>query len=194
MFSTYEGDFIFSDYYLQIQTEVDSDYSYGLGERFNQGFRLRDGKWTIFNRDRGQCIDKGTGLQTYGYYPFYLQRESQKYFHINYLRSSNAMDVIKETKNNRHFLTFKVIGGIFDFRFFLNEQSAELALEKFQLYYGRSAIPPFWSLGFHQCRWGYKNVTFLEDVIKGYESNNLPLDTIWSDIDYMIDYEDFTID
>lgn len=31
-------------------------------------------------------------------------------------------------------------------------------------------------------------------MIKGYESNDLPLDTIWSDIDYMIDYEDFTID
>ena len=31
-------------------------------------------------------------------------------------------------------------------------------------------------------------------MLKGYESNNLPLDTIWSDIDYMIDYEDFTID
>lgn len=55
-------------------------------------------------------------------------------------------------------------------------------------------MPPFWSLGFHQCRWGYKNVSYLEDVIKGYESNNLPFDTIWSDIDYMIDYEDFTID
>lgn len=34
----------------------------------------------------------------------------------------------------------------------------------------------------------------LQDVIKGYESNDLPLDTIWSDIDYMVDYEDFTID
>jgi alpha-glucosidase (family GH31 glycosyl hydrolase) len=31
-------------------------------------------------------------------------------------------------------------------------------------------------------------------VIKGYEENNLPLDTLWLDIDYMIDYEDFTID
>lgn len=38
------------------------------------------------------------------------------------------MDVIKETKNNQHYLTFKVIGGIIDFRFFLNEQSPELTL------------------------------------------------------------------
>ncbi len=34
----------------------------------------------------------------------------------------------------------------------------------------------------------------LKDVIKKYESNDIPLDTIWSDIDYMVDYEDFTID
>ena len=37
-------------------------------------FRKKEGKWTIFNRDRGQIMDEGTGLQTYGYYPFYLQR------------------------------------------------------------------------------------------------------------------------
>lgn len=33
----------------------------------------------------------------------------------------------------------------------------------------------------------------MESVLRGYEANQLPLDTIWSDIDYMIDYEDFTI-
>lgn len=40
----------------------------------------------------------------------------------------------------------------------------------------------------HQCRWGYKNSSMLKDVIKGYENNDIPLDTIWSDIDYMVDY------
>ena len=62
------------------------------------------------------------------------------------------------------------------------------------LYMGRSAIPPFWGLGHHQCRWGYKDVSYLEKVIENFEKNDLPLDTIWNDIDYMIDYEDFTID
>jgi len=68
---------------------------YGLGERFSSSFRVKDGKWTIFNRDRGFGIDKGTGDQTYSYFPFYLIREKDNYFHINYFRSSNAMDVIK---------------------------------------------------------------------------------------------------
>ena len=113
-------------------------------------------------------IDNGTGLQTYGYFPFYLQRENGKLFHVNYFRSSNAMDVIKEVKDEKFYLAYKVIGGVFDFRFFLGEQSPELTLEKFQIYMGASAIPPFWSLGAHQCRWGYENITALQDVLNSY--------------------------
>jgi hypothetical protein len=57
-----------------------------------------------------------------------LIREKGKLFHINYLRSSNAMDVIKEEYLGRHFITFKVIGGVFDFRFFLGENTPEATL------------------------------------------------------------------
>jgi hypothetical protein len=38
------------------------------------------------------------------------------------------MDVIKQSKDNKNYLTYKAIGGIFDFRFFLGEQSAELTV------------------------------------------------------------------
>jgi len=134
-------------------------------------------------------------MQTYGYYPIYLIRENSGNYHLNYFRSSNALDVVvKETSINQYSLTYKTIGGVIDFRFFASEKNPEAAIEKFQLYMGRSTVPPFWSLGFHQCRWGYENITMLENVIKGYEDNNIPLDIVWSDIDYMIDYEDFTID
>ena len=98
------------------------------------------------------------------------------------------MDVIKRQANNKHLLTYKVIGGIFDFRFILAEQSAEALLDKLSVFMGRSAVPPFWSLGFHQSRWGYHNVSMLENVIQNYEANGIPLDTIWSDIDYLLDY------
>lgn len=194
LFSTYNQQIIYSDHYLEIGTEVDSEFVYGIGERFQETFRKKDGKWTVFNRDRGQVIDNGVGYQTYGYYPFYLLKERNNLFHINYLRSSNAMDVIKSTKDNKHYITYKVIGGVLDFRFFIGELSPETTVERLNLYNGRAPIPPFWSFGFHQCRWGYKNISDLEAVVSGYERNGLPLDTIWTDIDYMIDYEDFTID
>lgn len=35
-------------------------------------------------------------------------------------------------------------------------------------YVGNPTIPPFWSLGFHQSRFGYENISVIENVIKGY--------------------------
>ena len=50
----------------------------------------------MFNRDRGDEIDTGIGLQTYGYFPFYLMRERENNFHIAYFQTSSALDAIKE--------------------------------------------------------------------------------------------------
>lgn len=86
------------------------------------------------------------------------------------------------------------IGGVLDFVVMIGGHDPSALLKKFQTYIGKSIIPPFWSFGFHQSRYGYQRVSDLERVIQGYESNDIPLDTIWTDIDYMIDYEDFTID
>ena len=149
----------------------------------------------MFPRDRGQMMDTGIGKQTHGYYPIYLQREVGHKFHMSYFRSSNALDVIAQnTEPNRYKLTYKTIGGIIDFRFFLGQFNPEPLVLRFQNYLGRSAVPPFWSLGYHQCRWGYKNIEALENVISSFEKYGIPLDTIWSDIDYMKDYQTFTID
>lgn len=46
-------------------------------------------------------------------------------------------------------------------------------------------VPPFWALGHHHCRWGYKDTNHVEKIMKNYEDADIPIDTYWLDIDYM---------
>ena len=55
-------------------------------------------------------------------------------------------------------------------------------------------MPPYWSLGFHLCRWGYGTIQRMQEVDKKMKDNNIPLDTQWNDIEYMQDHLDFTVD
>jgi alpha-glucosidase (family GH31 glycosyl hydrolase) len=69
----------------------------------------------------------------------------------------------------------------------LGEQDPEETIQKLHFYNQKSAIPPFWALGYHQSRWGYRDITALQNVISNFKKNDIPLDTLWSDLNYMID-------
>lgn len=52
----------------------------------------------------------------------------------------------------------------------------------------------YWTLGFHQCRWGYRNWSETRDIVDTFKAFDIPLEAIWLDIDYMDQYRDFTLD
>jgi len=57
---------------------------------------------------------------------------------------------------------------------------------------GRTPMPPIWSLGFQQSRWGYDNQKQLLTIAKTFREKKLPADVIVSDINYMDNYKVFT--
>ena len=59
---------------------------------------------------------------------------------------------------------------------------------------GLPVMQQYFTFGLHQCRWGYSNWTVVQQVVDNFEAAGIPLENIWTDIDYMNQYRDFDND
>ena len=59
---------------------------------------------------------------------------------------------------------------------------------------GVSPLPPLFSLGYHQCRWNYRDEADVDRVIAAFEEHSLPLDVLWLDIEHTDGKRYFTWD
>lgn len=62
----------------------------------------------------------------------------------------------------------------------------------YQKLVGTTPLPPLWSLGHHQCRWGYGAPEDLAEVKAQMAHYEIPNSGLWLDIDYMNAYRVFT--
>lgn len=67
-------------------------------------------------------------------------------------------------------------------------------VKNFRELIGRSYIPPKWGFGYQQCRWSYMDAAEIEGVVNNMRERRIPCDTVYLDIDYMVDFKDFTVD
>ncbi|XP_063145964.1 neutral alpha-glucosidase C isoform X2 [Candoia aspera] len=59
---------------------------------------------------------------------------------------------------------------------------------------GTQALPPLFSLGYHQCRWNYEDEEDVEKVDAGFDTFDIPYDVIWLDIEHTDGKRYFTWD
>ncbi|KAK6242826.1 Glycoside hydrolase family 31 - like 2 [Theobroma cacao] len=185
------GELVFKDQYLEISTQLPKDASlYGLGENTQpHGIKLYpNDPYTLYTTDVS-AINLNTDL--YGSHPVVMDLRNvggEPFAHAVLLLNSNGMDVFYTGTS----LTYKVIGGVFDFYFFAGPTPLGV-VDQYTSFIGRPAPMPYWSLGFHQCRWGYHNLSVVEDVVENYKKAKIPLDVIWNDDDHMDGHKDFTL-
>ena len=66
--------------------------------------------------------------------------------------------------------------GVLDFYFFTG-YSPDDVIGNYHDLIGRPTMPPYWALGFHQCRWGYKDLQEVKEVVSNFASNNVSMTT-----------------
>eukprot|EP01022_Parablepharisma_sp_SALTPOND_P027678 TRINITY_DN6732_c0_g1_i1.p1 TRINITY_DN6732_c0_g1~~TRINITY_DN6732_c0_g1_i1.p1 ORF type:complete len:929 (+),score=74.82 TRINITY_DN6732_c0_g1_i1:46-2787(+) len=197
--STAGGSLLFYDKFLEIGLWYPTQRIFGLGERITKDLELCSDKkaciYTLFTRDEGSPYDDGKGGKNiYGVQPFYLmQLPSKQFVGVLSLNSNNQDANITRRDDGTANVYHKMIGGVFDMYFFYSGK-AEDVIRKYHDLIGRPYVPPFWSLGFHMCRYGWKSLGVVKEVVAKFDQADIPLEVVWGDIDYMQDYADFTID
>ncbi|XP_051012796.1 sucrase-isomaltase, intestinal [Acomys russatus] len=179
--------FAFNDQFIQISTRLPSQYLYGFGEVEHTAFKrdLNWHTWGMFTRDQ----PPGYKLNSYGFHPYYMALEDEGNAHGVLLLNSNGMDV---TFQPTPALTYRIIGGILDFYMFLGP-TPEVVTMQYHEVIGYPVMPPYWALGFHLCRYGYRNTSEIKQLYEDMVAAQIPYDVQYTDINYMERQLDFTI-
>jgi len=191
LFDTSAAGLVFEDQYVRLRTKLPQNPSlYGTGEHTDP-FMLNTTDYTriIWNRD-AYTTPPGTNL--YGDHPVYFDHRGANGTHGVFLLNSNGKN-IKINNDDGQYLEYDLLGGVLDFYFLAGPSPAEVA-QQYSEVVGKSAMMPYWGLGFHQCRYGMRDVYEVAEVVANYSSADIPLENMWTDIDYMYLRRVFTLD
>lgn len=70
-------------------------------------------------------------------------------------------------------VTYRMLGGVLDFFITLGPKPLSV-ISQYSEIVGRTYFPPFWSLGFHICKYGISNSTVLRDIIQRNRDTQMP--------------------
>ena len=164
----------------------ETDIVYGLGEA-NRGINKRGFIYISNNTDDPNHTEDKKSL--YGSHNFIILSGKKTFgmffdypsaitFDIGFTEHSRLTVSCEEAN-----LSLYVITG----------DSAYDIVKQFRSIIGKSYIPPKFAFGYGQSRWGYATREDFEKVAKEHRNQQIPLDMIYMDIDYMDSYKDFTV-
>jgi len=89
-------------------------------------------------------------------------------------------------------ITFESLTGNSRVHLIFGEDLAEVS-QKMSRLLGRASMPPLWAFGYQQCRWSYMTSMEVRDVVRKFQEEQIPLDAVYFDIDYMDGFRVFTV-
>lgn len=176
-----------------VRTAAPGERFYGFGERTGT-LDKRGQKMTFWNTDAYQAAFGGYPPDAdplYQSIPFFIG-----------LRDARAYGVLLD---NTHRLSFDMgasdpdayalyaAEGPLDVWLLAGPSMSEVTARYARLT-GAITMPPRWSLGYHQSRWGYYPASAVLDVASELRARRIPADALWLDIQHMDGFRSFTWD
>ncbi len=159
---------------------------FGLGEA-NRGINKRGYKYVSYCTDDPSHTEDKESL--YGAHNFIIIDGEDK-LGIFFDNPGRVTFDIGYTKKNEIRVTPENIDM---YVYVISANNKNDIVREFRKIIGKSYVAPKWAFGFGQSRWSYENKERVDAVVKGYEDNDMLISSIYMDIDYMVDYKDFTV-
>lgn len=153
----------------------------GIPEQVNY-MNYDDGQFRRYNLDYASA---------YGNVPVFYAHSPNLLAGVFWCNPSDTFYQIKTLDDYRQVRVLSE-GGYLDLFFFAG--SMDKMIDQYTEITGRTALPQMFTLGYHQCKYGYKDQPEIEDIITHFETIPLPMDCFWIDIDHLRGQAPFIID
>uniref|UniRef100_A0A671DK19 Glucosidase alpha, neutral C n=1 Tax=Rhinolophus ferrumequinum TaxID=59479 RepID=A0A671DK19_RHIFE len=189
------------------------EYLYGIPQHAesHQLKNTGDGEaYRLYNLDvYGYKIHDKMGI--YGSVPYLLAHKLGRTLGIFWLNSSETLVEIntepavkytltqmgpvaaKQEVRSRTDVRWMSESGIIDV-YLLTGPTPSDVFKQYSSLTGTQAMPPLFSLGYHQCRWNYENEQDVKAVDAGFDKHDIPYDVMWLDIEHTEGKRYFTWD
>lgn len=161
---------------------------FGLGDKV-QGFDRRGHSFELWNTDAYQW--KVDTDPQYKSVPFCLLLADGRARGIFIDNPARATIDVGATDPARIAYEAKA-GDAFDVYLFASSEPKRV-VEAYTALTGRMPLPPRWTLGHHQSRYGYLSEAEVRGVVSRLQQDKIPLDAIWLDIDFQQGNAPFTV-
>lgn len=158
------------------------EHFFGLGEKTGKLDR-RGESYMMWNSDR-PCYSVVED-PLYKSIPFFMSSYRYGIFFDNTYRTE-----FKFGTESREYYSFETPGGEMVYYFIFGKDYKEIMKQYVELT-GKAIMPPYWALGFSQCRGLLTNEELTYSIAREYRRKQIPCDIIYQDIGWTQNLQDF---
>lgn len=148
--------------------------------------------YRLYNLDVFE-YEMDTPMTLYGSVLFLLSKSVKKQYSGFYLNNPTETFVRISTQGNERKARWISEAGNLDV-FVFPSPNKERIWKAYHTLTGFPALPPLFSLAYHQCRWNYRDEADVSEVHAKFEELDFPVDVIWLDIEHTDGKRYFTWD